>query len=277
MEYGKSAPKSAIGKLIIKAWMVNSMILTTSFTSTMTNAFHFLDQLDIHQKHVAALDGSLEAWVSNKDYLAKIDDVPDYDLLFGGIAEKKYTIGVIDSHVLRYKQSQLGDIRAVKKLSSQIPVPWIHFDYGYDSIVHHLDVCIWNLWYSGVETISHRYELLQRKKLDRKYHFIDYFSEPFVFILSILTGACIVGCLLTGAAVLFRKCMQSDSSYDVDIEQPRRNGLEKLCNRDKNGGDLRDLKNIASKDDVSELKRQLNAKIDQLQEHIDKSISKIRT
>ena len=268
--YGDIAPRSTVGKLLTVAWMVTGIILTAILTSTMTTVFGGLDHLDIYHKKVVALDGSLEAWIASKVYFATLRNVLDYEQLFDGMAQRKYDIGVVDSHVRRDYQSKLDDIRAVKKLSSQNVIPWLQLENRSSWTFFDLKYCMRYTLLHKSGTVSHKYEhILEKEQMNIELDLIEFFSEPSMFTISTLAAACILLCLLIESVMFIRKCMKGEITSLNVIEQAKVSDLAGFGLNQGNGStplQLQMYSNIlkmdkkidAFGDDISSMKATLN-------------------
>ena len=265
--YGDIAPKSVIGKLLTMTWMVSGIIFTAILTSTITNAFEGLDEIDISHKIVVALDGSLEAWFSKEEYSANIESVSNYDHLFDGLIKRKFDYGVVDSNIRRKHQEKLSDLRVATKLKYFMQGIY-YLKSQKNSTSDPLIDCVQAVSHIGMR-ISHKYELLANKKLESELDVTEVFSEPSILVVTIVAGSCVVLYLLFDTVVFLKRYMKRSSTSANDTDQIGRSALNHFGVDRKNKNDPRQLKDLACKDDINELSR----KIDDLREELNKPIN----
>ena len=268
--YGDIAPRSAIGKMLSMAWMVCGIVLTAILTSTITNAFEGLDDVVINQKRVVAVDGSSEAWFARGEHFANIESVSSYDHLFYKLIDKEFDYGVVDSIIRRKHQNKIGDLRVAKKL--KVYTPGILLKHENNSTSKSIK-CVQDARNVAFKTLR-KYEVLANEKLDTEPTFNDAFSETPVRVVSIVAGSCIILNLLFDTVVFLRGYMKKTSISVDGNNQIGRNSLSHFSADRQNGNDLRQSKNMASKDenDMNRKIDELSRKIDALREELNKPI-----
>ena len=258
--YGDVTPKSFLGRILTMAWMVTGILLSAILTSTMTNVFEDVDYMNIRNKKVVAVRGSLEAYVARRDFNAEVIKVPDYASLYDTVARNVLYTGVVNSDVHWYFQDKYKDfLGTVKRLESdmdmQVFYPDLENEDYYD--LHH---CLIHPEIQEMieNTFANHKGVTRKVKLQMDEKVVDFiFDNPTILTFAtIATVLIFLGVVLECIWHLYNFFRVKSSTAVSDVKLQTQLGSNK-GNENKRQIMLH-MEDAVLKDDINELKTKID-------------------
>ena len=239
------------------AWMITGILLSAILTSTMTNVFDDVDYMNIRDKEVVAVRGSLEEFVAKKYFNAEVIRVPDYASLYDKIASSVLSIGVVNTDVHWHYAEKHDSLKTVKRLGSGLEMlQIIHTNddkrIDYQELYH----CLLHLEDAGmIDIIFKKHKKVTKEvKLQFEEKLIDFiFANPAVLSLAIIATVFIfLGIVLECTYRLHTFFQVKKCASVVGVKHQTRIISEKRVVNERES--RIDMAQVAWKEDMNELK-----------------------